>query len=522
MKRYRVLFLLLVSVALAFSSLTIRAQEEKVLRVVLNPDMRTSDPHIAYETETWPTASLFYVGLVKLQDAFTPVPALAESWTVNETGTVYTFTLREGIKFSNGRAITTEDVKYSFERLMNPKTASPTAFMFASLVGAAEVQAGTASEVSGVKILDARQIEFSFTTPVWSIMQRFALPPGFIVAKEGVEAAGDEFARKPLGAGPFMLESWESGIKITGVRNPNYFEAGQPVYDRFELQLGVEPSVGILKIESGEADISLDFVPNADYPRLAGDAALSPRLIPLPAFPNTDYIIINNNIEPFDKLEVRQAMNMAIDRERLTTITNGRSVPSAGLIPPSVAGNNADLKPPAYDPEGAKKMLADAGFPNGFATEMLSNTDPTAMSIAQAVIADLSAIGITVELTSIDNAQFLNLLVTKPESLRLVMTEWYNDYLDPSNNWEPLLKCDGSYNWAKFCNKELDALFEQINLLPPTKERWEAFADFEAKVSAVVPNLFLEHRVNYYFTSDKVNIEADPAILLRFASASPK
>jgi ABC-type transport system substrate-binding protein len=522
MRRFQVALLLLAVLALAFSGLRVQAQSEKILHIVLNPDMRTSDPHIAYETETWPMASLFYVGLVKLKDPGTPIPALAESWKISDDGKVYTFTLRDGIKFSNGRDITTEDVKYSFERLLNPKTAAPTAFMFAPIAGSEDFQNGKAKEVSGIKIIDKRTIEFTMSEPVWSMMQRFALPPAFIVAKEGVEAAGDEFGRKPLGAGPFVLDSWQSGVKITGKRNPYYYEKGQPIFDGFELQLGVEPSVGILKIENGEADISLDFVPNADYPRLAGDAALSKRLLRMNAFPNTDYVIINNNVEPFNKLEVRQAMSMAIDRNRLTKITNGRSVPLAGFLPPNVPGDNANLKPDEYDPEGAKKLLAKAGLPDGFSTTMLSNTDPTAMSLAQAVIADLAAIGIKVELTSIDNAQFLDLLVSKPDSLRLVMTEWYMDYQDPSDNWEPLLKCGGSYNWAKYCNKDLDAEFEKANLIPIGDARWKAFSDFEAKVAAQVPNLFLESRVNYYFTSERLNIESDPAILLRFASASLK
>src|SRR5689334_19625229 len=182
---------------------TTHAADDNILHIIYNQDIRTSDPAIAYETETWPTASLFYVGLVKMKDASTPEPALAASWKISDDGTTYTFTLRDGIKFSNGRDITTDDVKYSFTRLLDPKTASPTAFMFAPIVGADDFQSGKATDVAGIKIIDKKTIEFKTSTPVWSMMQRFALPPGFIVAKEGVEAGGADFARKPLGAGPF-------------------------------------------------------------------------------------------------------------------------------------------------------------------------------------------------------------------------------------------------------------------------------------------------------------------------------
>lgn len=522
MRFIRMIAIVVVVAALMPSLASAQATNDKILHIIYSQDMRTSDPHIAYETETWPTSSLFYVGLVKMKDASTPMPALAESWTISPDGTTYTFKLRDGIKFSNGRLITTDDVRYSFMRLLDPKTAAPTAFMFASLVGADEFQSGKATDVSGIKIIDAKTIEFKTKTPVWSMMQRFALPPGFIVAKEGVEAAGTEFGRKPLGAGPYVLDKWTSGVQITGSRNPNYYEVGKPFFDGFDMQLSVEDSVGALKIENGEADIALNFVSNGDYPRLSADPVLSKRLLQLVASPNIDYVIINNNKPPFDKRQVRQAMNMAIDRDHLTKISNGRAVPIGGFLPPGVPGSNPDVKAPAYDPDGARKLLATAGFPNGFSTTMLSNVDPTDVSLAQGVISDLAAVGIKVDLQSIDEAQFLDVLNNKSADLNLVMTEWYMDYVDPSDNWEPLLQCGGSYNWAKYCNNDLEAMFQKANLTPLGDARWKAFSDFEVKVSEQVPNLFLEHRNNYYFTSNRLSIESDPGILLKFADAKLK
>ncbi len=520
--RYLRAAVLVVLLTFALSLATVSAQGDNILHILFNQDMRTSDPHIAYETETWPMASLFYVGLVKLKDPGTPIPALAESWTISDDGSVYTFKLRPGLKFANGDDLTTADVKYSFERLLNPKTAAPTAFMFDVLKGAKDYEAGTATEVSGIKVIDPLTIEFTTEGPVWTMMQRFALPPGFIISKRGVEEAGDDFAHKPSGAGPFMIESWESGVKVVGKRNPNYYEAGQPKFDGFDLQLSIESSVEILKIENGEADIALDFVPSSDYPRLAADPVLSKRLIASQGFPNTGYVIMNNNKEPFNKVEVRQALSMAVDRDRIVQLKNGRGTPIGGFLPASVVGHNPDVKAPTFDPDKAKQMLADAGYPDGFSTTMLSNLFPDDVAFAQSVINDLGAIGVKVELTSIDNAQFLDTLTSKPDSLDLVMTNWYMDYQDPSDNWEPLLKCDGSYNWAKYCNKDLDALFEKINLTPLGEERWKVFADFEAKVAEQMPNIPLIQAVDYYFASDRLNIETDPAVLLRFAEATTK
>jgi len=336
-----------------------------------------------------------------------------------------------------------------------------------------------------------------------------------------VEAA-ENFGRQPLGAGPFVFESWESGVRMTGTRNPNYFREGLPNFDGFEISIGVEPSVGILRIESGEADVSLDFVPNSDFARINTDPVLAERLLPLAAFPNIDYIIFNTNIEPFSDQRVRQAMSMAIDRSRLVQLMNNRSVPAAGPIPPSVLGDNKELEPQAYDSEGAKALLAEAGYADGFTTEMIVTTDPTQLSLAQAVVADLAAIGVQVTLTPLEGAQFVDLLVNQPDVVQLVMTEWYLDYADPSNIYEPLLQCGGSYNWGRYCNEELDAHFAEINLLPPGDERWTAFADLEQTLSEQLPSIFLEHRTNYYFVSERLSIESDPALLLRFDTASLK
>jgi ABC-type transport system substrate-binding protein len=523
MRYHRLTFLLILIFVLLLSSFSVGAQDENVLRILSNADIRTSDPHIAYETETWPTAALFYIGLVRWSDDNSEVvPALAESYSVSDDGLVYTFTLREGLKFADGSDLTTEDVKYSFERMFNPEVPSPTAYMFEAIAGVPEYVAGEAEEISGISIVDDLTVEFTLQYPVWSLIQRFALPPGFIVSQEAIEAAGDNVGRQPMGAGPFMLESWESGVAITGTRNPNYYLEGQPFFDRFEMQLGVEPSVGILRMEAGEADIALDFVPNADYPRIVADPNISAQLLPTAGFPNIDYVIFNVNIEPFNNLQVRQAMSMAVDRERLVQILNGRATPAYGPIPPSVLGDNKEGQPDAYDPEGAKALLAEAGYADGFTANLFVNTDPTNLSIVQALIADWAAIGVTVELTSVDNAVFLDTVINQPETLELIMTNWYLDYPDPSNIYEPLLACDGSYNWGQFCSEALDTTFGEANNIPPGDDRWAAFSDFEAAIVAEQPNIFLHHQLNFYFTSARLSIQSDPGVLLRWDAATLK
>src|SRR5262249_663998 len=155
------------------------------------------------------------------------------------------------------------DVKYTFERVLNPATASPGSFMFAPIAGAQDFIDGKATDVSGIRVVDDRTVEFTLSYPEWTFTRRLALPFVSIVAREGVESAGSEFPRKPLGAGPFVLDSWEAGQKLTFSRNPNYYREGYPKVDHVEIDLGIEPSVGVLRIESGDADLSLDVLPSA-------------------------------------------------------------------------------------------------------------------------------------------------------------------------------------------------------------------------------------------------------------------
>jgi len=511
--------LLLVFVVAALGLAPVAAQGDNILHIVAISEVRTVDPHIAYEFDTWPATALFYRGLVTLADVDTPTGALADSWTINDEGTVYTFHLRDGIKFSNGRDITPDDVQYSFERLLNPATASPTSYMFSDLVGADAYMAGTAAHVSGIRIVDDRTVEFSFNGPNWTLMKRFALPPAFIIAREGVESATN-FGRQPLGAGPFVLDSWDSGVSMKGSRNPYYWREGYPKVDGFEISFGVEQSVGILRMESGDADTSLDTVPNDDYPRLAGDPALSGRLVALQAFPNTDYVTLNTNIAPFDNIDVRRALDMAIDRDHINQINNGRSVTANGMLPPVMTADNKSLAPTAYDPEGAKALLTEAGFPDGLTFPFYSSTDAQQEAVAQAIIADWAAIGVTAEYTALDNGPYVDYLINQPEPLQVALVQWWNDYVDPSNSYEALLQCGQTYNWGHYCNPDLDAQFAAANLLPPGDARWTAFSDLEAAVQAQLPNLYLYHMQSYYFTSARLHIESDPAILLKFDEAT--
>ncbi len=494
----------------------------KTLIVTSLSDVNSLDPALGYDTVSWPTESLVYRGLVTWDDdGKEVVPALAEKVDSSSDGLKYTFTLRDGVKFSNGREITADDVKYSFERLLDAKTASPGSFIFDLIAGAKDFIDGKATEITGIKVVDAKTVEFTLSHTEWTFLQRMATPFASIVAKEGVEAAGDQFGRQPLGAGPFVLKSWESGVRLTFERNPNYYCEGYPKVDTVQLDIGVDPSVMVLRVESGEADTSLDFIAPADYPRISEDTALKDKMLLSPV-PNVFYLGFNVREAPFNDVKVRQALSMAVDRDRIVQLLNGRPLAANGLFPPNLSGHNPDLPALTYDPEAAKALLKEAGLGDGISTKIYATTDPADQTVVQAVAQDWEAVGVKVEIVSLEFSQLLDIMYgDNPGQIPVLYISWFADYPDPSDFYQPLLQCKAANNIGGFCNEALDKQEADAAAIPPGDERWKAYGALEEAINADAPWVFIFYGRNFFYTSSRVkDLKPHPTYGLTFETAS--
>ena len=218
--------------------------------------------------------------------------------------------------------------------------------------------------------------------------------------------------------------------------------------------------MALLRLQRGEVDILGDGIPPAQFLQVKadpGDAAIveGGQL-------HTGYVTMNVNIPPFDDVKVRQAVNMAINKDRIVQIINNRAVPANQPLPPSMPGYAKDYEGYPYDPEGAKKLLAEAGHPDGFETELfVYNTDPNPR-IAQAIQQDLAQIGIKASIQSLAQA---NVIAAggEPEGAPMIWSGgmgWIADFPDPSNFYGPILGCGGAvqggWNWSWYCNEEID------------------------------------------------------------------
>ena len=459
-------FLVVAAAALiAALPLTVSAQTKQggEMIVTYKDDVSTLDPAIGYDWQNWSIIKSIFSGLMDYAPGTTElVPDLAESYEISEDGLTYTFTLREGVKFHNGRELTSADIKYSIERTVNPATQSPGAGFFASIVGFDEVVAGNTTDLIGISTPDDRTVVFQLSAPNATFLHVMAINFSFAVPKEVVEEYGADFATHPVGTGGFKLVEWTLGQRLVLERNQDYFEPGLPYLDKITFEVGQEPTVALLRLQNGEVDILGDGIPPAQVEEVMNDPA-NEGLIVEGGQLHTGYLTMNTNMVPFDNVLVRRAVNMAINKDRIVRLINNRAVPANQPLPPLMPGYDADYSGYAYDPEGAKALLAEAGLAEGFDTVLYAmNTDPNPR-IAQAIQQDLAAIGIRAELQSLAQATVIA-AGGEPEGAPMIWSggmAWIADFPDPSNFYGPILGCGGAvqggWNWAWYCNEELDA-----------------------------------------------------------------
>ena len=483
------------------------------ITVTYKDDVATLDPAIGYDWQNWSMIKSLYDGLMDYEPGTTELrPGLAESYEISDDGMVFTFKLREGVKFHNGRVMTADDVKYSLDRVTNPTTQSPGAGFFGSIAGYDAISSGEADTLSGVKVLDDQTVEITLSRPDATFLHVMGLNFASVVAKEAVEAAGEDFGKTAMGTGAFKLADWTIGQKLVFAKNEDYWREGLPYLDSVTFEVGQEPIVALLRLQNGEVDVPGDGIPPAKFQEVMGDPAQAARVIEGGQL-HTGYITLNVKMPPFDNADVRKAVNMAINKERITQVINGRAVPATQPLPPSMPGYTEGYAGYAYDPDGAKALLADAGFADGFETELfVMNTDPNPR-IAQAIQQDLSKIGIKASIQSLAQA---SVIAAGGEADQAPMIwsggmAWIADFPDASNFYGPILGCDGAvqggWNWSWYCNADIDAMaVEADSMTDPAKvdERLKMWSDIYMKVMEDAPWVPVFNEQRYTMKSERM------------------
>jgi oligopeptide transport system substrate-binding protein len=439
------------------------AKQGGAITITYKDDVATLDPAIGYDWQNWSMIKSLFDGLMDYEPGTTTLrPELAESYEISPDGKMFTFKLRSGVKFHNGREVTADDLKYSLERVTNPKTQSPGAGFFGSIKGYDAVAGGTAESLEGVTVVDPHTIKIELTRPDATFLHVMAINFAHVVPKEEVEKYGADFGKHPVGSGAYKLAEWTLGQRLVFERNPDYWRKGLPYLDKITFEIGQEPIVALLRLQKGEVDVPGDSIPPAKFQEVMADPEQKARVV-VGGQLHTGYVTMNTQMAPFNNVKVRQAVNMAINKQRIVQLINNRAVPANQPLPPSMPGYEKSYTGYAYDVEKAKALLAEAGHPDGFETELFAmNTDPNPR-IAQALQQDLAAVGIKANIQSLAQA---NVIAAGGEKNGAPMIwsggmAWIADFPDPSNFYGPILGCGGAvqggWNWAWYCNKDLDA-----------------------------------------------------------------
>ncbi len=470
------------------------AKEGGSITITYKDDVATLDPAIGYDWQNWSMIKSLFDGLMDYVPGTTELrPGLAESYEVSDDGLTFTFHLRPGVTFHNGREMVAEDVKYSLNRVTNPETQSPGAGFFASIKGYDAVTDGSADSLEGVEATDPQTVTITLSRPDATFLHVMALNFASIVPREAVDAAGGDFGKNPVGTGAFKLGEWTIGQRLVFEKNADYWRDGIPYLDQIVFEVGQEPIVALLRLQQGEVDVPGDGIPPAKFQEVMGDPSQAERVVEGGQL-QTGYITLNVNTPPLDKLAVREAINMAINKDRIVQIINGRAIPATQPLPPSMPGYTEGFAGYPYDPEGAKAKLAEAGVEGGFDTQLyVMNTDPNPR-IAQAIQQDLSEIGVRAEIRSLAQANVIE--AGGAGQAPMIWSggmAWIADFPDPSNFYGPILGCagagDGGWNWSKFCDEGLDAEATKADSFqdPSDPERLQMWSDVYQKVMAEAP-----------------------------------
>ena len=451
--------------------------------VRLFSDPTSLDPHQIGDVTSSVVVGEIFGGLVTLSLDYQPVLDLAASCSVSPDGTVYTFVLRENAMFHNGKAVTARDVKWSFERAADPSTLSANAQNYlGDIVGVHEKLNGSASEVSGVRVIDDRTIEFTIDSPKSYFLSKLSYPTAYVLDPDQV-TTDDSWLEQPNGTGPFKLGSYDVGELLMLERNDLY-HLGPPHIQSIQMIL----SGGSAMIMYENNEIHLTGVGIDDLPRLLDpNDPLNPELHRSPQDFDVFYVGLNVDEPPFDDANVRKALNYAIDLDSIAeNVLDGRVSPARGVIPPGFPSYTENLRSYSYDPELARELLQQSTY----AADLESGNLPRiTLSISGSFGAAIpsylevmleqwrSELGIEVDIQQTEWATFLQ--DVNDTKYQMFALGWVADYPDPENFLDILFRTGSENNNTNYSNPEVDRLLKEASVERDRDRRFQLYNQVE-------------------------------------------
>ena len=442
-------------------------------------------------------AAKLFNGLVRFNENLDLVPDIAQSWSLSSDQLTYTFHLRKDIRFSNGRTITAEDVRYSFERVLTPGTKAPLTWVLDKIEGANDFLAGKATQVTGITVKDAQTIVLRLHRPFGPFLSLLAMTTASVVPREEVERLGQDFGSSPVGSGPFVVSDWKHGRYLILSANERFVE-GRPKLNGIYYRIIPEDLTAVMEFETGRLDVLQ--IPPSEYRRYTTDPAWRGLVHGKPGL-NTYYLGFNCTRPPFNDVRVRRAVNMAIDRRHiLNTVFEKRGVVAVGPVPPGLWRTEPwpQTKSYEYDPQTAKMLIHEAGA-DGVTIKIYISAEPEILDIVEVIQNYLANVGIKADITQLDWSAFKH--AVNEGDADAFWLSWWADYPDPENFLFPLFHSSNvgsGGNRTRCLDPELDRLIETSQRTVSEGLRYRIYRQAEDRIIRDAPWVFMWHKTDYF------------------------
>ncbi|MGC8824191.1 MAG: ABC transporter substrate-binding protein [Bacteroidales bacterium] len=514
-----------------------REDETKILYYNESKGVLSLDPAYARNQSVIWVVNQIYNGLLQIDDSLNIRPCIAYRYAITNEGREYTFWLRPDVYFHDspifssgiGRRVTAHDFEYSFRRITDPSVASPGAWIF----GKVDTTRGN----GGFEAINDSIFKVYLRSPFPAFAGILTMPYCFVVPHEAIAYYGKDFRSHPVGTGPFFLKRWQEGEKMILLKNPRYFEKDShnqplPYLDAVVISFIVDKQSEFMQFMSGRIDFISGVNPFFKDELLTREGALNPKytnrlnLLKSP-YLNIEYLgmLVDTMLpgvrnSPLKQKAVRQAINLAIDREKLVTyLRNNIGFPAyAGFVPKGIP-SFCDTFPKGfpYLPDSARKLLAKAGYPNGQGlTPITLTTTADYADICEYIQHELSQINVPLEIEVVNGLSYREMLANS--RLAMFRASWIADYPDAesflslffSPNFSP-----AGPNYTHFRNEKFDRLYQQALAEKSLDERYRLYRQMDRIIIDEVPVVPLFYDVAVRFTHKNIlNMHMNPLNLL--------
>ncbi len=436
--------------------------------------------------------------LTTLDDGSLKTVLLDSMPTLSADKKTYSFTLKSGVKFHNGETLTSTDVKYSLERLVKMQSMGS---LLETVVGYEALQKGTAAELEGIKITDDTHFTITLSRVYTPFLSVLSTPYAVIYPAKACESAGENWGKTTLiGTGPFKLDSYTAGTGAELSKFADYHDGAAKI-DKISYKFIEDTNTQVLEYQKGNIDFAdLD---NALYPVYSSNPALKDQIH---SFQMAGGYFITCNVKTVNKKEVREALSLAIDRKAICeSILHGTASVPNSFIPASIIGNDKNAAPYEYNPEKAKQLLAQAGYPSGYKLRVTINTKyHMSQTLATAIQEQAKAGGFDITVEPVDSAAWSDM--KKHGGIDCSIANWYVDYNDPDSMLYPVSDARTDLTSSFWHNAQFKKLMDDGVQTDDTAKRQEIYQQAEHILTREeFADLPLINETKFYLLNPKVS-----------------